>query len=310
MYCKWSIQNLCLLFAFPLLDLDECTTGQYSCHPFASCVNNIGSYSCECPAGYRGPSRTVCIDIDECDDKPNLCGRNSVCKNTNGGYQCLCESGYVRRNHSCVDYDECANRDHKCRRYSSCVNTVGSYRCKCKEGFYSNGPYCVDLNECQGGHNCDVNAWCTNTSGSYRCFCKKGYRGNGMTCERRDMSYCEPGDENCQSFAGVPKLGIPWNWSGTNTSLHFLSCKYFMFLYKKCLNKARAIFIRVLHSLDNNALTGWSGCLLPSYTASNFIAKKRVIKPSQIRFNVDWARTTTERLIETLDHPAYFPNFV
>lgn len=205
------------------IDVDECSTGQYICNTRARCINTIGSYYCECPAGYQGRGIVVCADVNECRQKPGICGPNSVCRNTKGGYQCLCRPGYIRRNDSCIDYDECSNEVHKCKRHSSCVNTAGSYQCQCKQGFFRNGPYCIDLNECQGKwHNCDVNAWCTNTAGSYRCFCKRGYRGNGVTCTKRvtgtprlghnlsgvkkkkqgksdDVSYCEPGDENCQT---------------------------------------------------------------------------------------------------------------
>ncbi|XP_078342156.1 uncharacterized protein LOC144627995 isoform X2 [Oculina patagonica] len=207
------------------IDIDECSTGQYSCNPLARCVNTVGSYYCECAAGYRGRGKVVCTDVNECRQTPGLCGNNSVCSNTKGGYECLCKKGYVKSNDKCIDYDECSNEAHECPRRSTCVNTVGSYQCQCKEGFFRNGPYCIDLNECQGKHhNCDVNAWCTNTAGSFKCFCKKGYQGDGMTCKKQsqgrggvpkvshrrtvddenqkgesdDASYCQPGDENCE----------------------------------------------------------------------------------------------------------------
>ena len=46
-----------------LLDMDECSTGQYSCNALASCVNTIGSYYCECPAGYQGRGKVVCTGM-------------------------------------------------------------------------------------------------------------------------------------------------------------------------------------------------------------------------------------------------------
>ena len=39
-------------------DLDECDTNTYNCDVKADCVNNAGSYSCVCKAGYTGDGQT------------------------------------------------------------------------------------------------------------------------------------------------------------------------------------------------------------------------------------------------------------
>ena len=39
-------------------DLDECNTHTYTCDVNADCVNTVGSYSCNCRAGYTGSGQT------------------------------------------------------------------------------------------------------------------------------------------------------------------------------------------------------------------------------------------------------------
>ena len=36
------------------LDIDECVSGNNSCHDYANCTNTIGSYTCECKEGFTG----------------------------------------------------------------------------------------------------------------------------------------------------------------------------------------------------------------------------------------------------------------
>ena len=44
----------------PLLDVDECTNDQHSCHPLAKCSNTEGSYTCSCVLGYQGDGILQC----------------------------------------------------------------------------------------------------------------------------------------------------------------------------------------------------------------------------------------------------------
>lgn len=41
-------------------DVDECLLGLHECHPNASCLNNHGSYECNCPRGFTGNGRISC----------------------------------------------------------------------------------------------------------------------------------------------------------------------------------------------------------------------------------------------------------
>ena len=39
-------------------DLEECSTNTHDCDVNADCVNTVGSYSCNCRAGYTGDGQT------------------------------------------------------------------------------------------------------------------------------------------------------------------------------------------------------------------------------------------------------------
>ena len=47
-------------------DIDECVLGLNSCHEFANCINNPGSYRCSCDNGYEGDGHQ-CAFILQCD---------------------------------------------------------------------------------------------------------------------------------------------------------------------------------------------------------------------------------------------------
>ncbi|CAM4678431.1 unnamed protein product [Lepidochelys olivacea] len=81
-------------------DIDECRTIPNICGPNATCINAIGSYRCECRAGYVPSNRntTLCQDIDECRTIPDICGPNAMCINAIGSYRCECRAGYVPSN--------------------------------------------------------------------------------------------------------------------------------------------------------------------------------------------------------------------
>lgn len=42
------------------VDINECTTGTHRCDVSALCINEVGSFTCECRQGYSGDGYT-CI---------------------------------------------------------------------------------------------------------------------------------------------------------------------------------------------------------------------------------------------------------
>ena len=63
-------------------------------------MNEPGSYSCQCKAGYTGDGLT-CKDRDECLLGNNNCHRHAVCYNYDGGYSCVCRQGYQGNGQHC-----------------------------------------------------------------------------------------------------------------------------------------------------------------------------------------------------------------
>ena len=56
-------------------------------------MNELGTYSCQCKAGYTGDGLT-CDDRNECLLDDHSCHRHAVCYNYDGGYACVCLLGY------------------------------------------------------------------------------------------------------------------------------------------------------------------------------------------------------------------------
>ena len=77
------------------------------CQDSLQCTNNVGSFTCGCPNGYKIVGNS-CIDIDECHSLENVCN-GGECRNTPGGFSCICSGGLMMGPDasSCLDLDEC-----------------------------------------------------------------------------------------------------------------------------------------------------------------------------------------------------------
>ena len=111
--CWLTTLRLQMMRAF-FADIDECSSGNNTCHVNATCSNTDGSYDCECLPGFMGDgfncssklwnvfrswSLYVYVipfsDIDECADSAlNNCSDNANCTDTIGSYECTCSLGY------------------------------------------------------------------------------------------------------------------------------------------------------------------------------------------------------------------------
>ncbi|XP_071486755.1 uncharacterized protein [Diadema antillarum] len=85
-------------------DIDECEENSTLCGYQATCNNNAGSFTCDCPMGYElGDNNRDCQDIDECTRQTDNCMENEFCSNTEGAFQCLCVDGYKLVGGECVE---------------------------------------------------------------------------------------------------------------------------------------------------------------------------------------------------------------
>ena len=177
-------------------DYDECENGTHQCNQ--TCINEEGSYSCQCVTGYQLHSdNRGCNDINECTSMIANCSHDATCINQPGSYNCQCNVGYTGNGYTCSDINECSSANGNCHHL--CNNTIGSYSCSCNQGYeLSNDLHtCIDINECttNNGPLCGPHGQCINQPGSYLCQCKSGYSGSGTTCT--DIDECHTGSNNC-----------------------------------------------------------------------------------------------------------------
>jgi len=150
------------------------------CSDLENCLNNDGSFSCECIEGYqRIVNTTDCEDIDECALEGYCPSIGTTCQNTDGSFICECEPGFnaiilAGKLVQCGDVNECSQDPFICGNQATCANTFGGFNCQCLSGFEANptGDGCVDIDECAtGNHLCQQNfpLDCVNIEGSYTC---------------------------------------------------------------------------------------------------------------------------------------------
>ena len=147
------------------LDVNECSTGNFSCLSGLKCENTQGSYRCR--------------SSDECRTGEHNCDEHAKCEATMKGFKCACLEGYYGTGEYCTA-GQCP--DSSCPENQKCISptTLG---CECKTGYAKNlADNCSDIDECSEDNDCDVNAVCSNTEGSYNCNCKTGFVGNGKSC--------------------------------------------------------------------------------------------------------------------------------
>lgn len=177
-------------------DIDECLNNQ-TCGLFSVCINNIGSYSCECVDGYVGaPPKIQCKA--PCDDVN--CGDHAYCKPDGQEAYCICDDGWTfnpsdisvgcigkydfqfnfryAKYFLCLDIDECDKINGpsgRCGENSKCTNLPGTFACQCQPGYTGNpNKQCIDVNECTKSNICGQGAICTNLPGTYSCDCPEG----------------------------------------------------------------------------------------------------------------------------------------
>ncbi|XP_062552414.1 fibrillin-1-like isoform X2 [Armigeres subalbatus] len=139
------------------VDIDECQSPNgNNCQQ--TCINTLGSYTCDCYSGYEKNDLGQCIDVNECLEQNGGCGHKAKCINLAGSFRCVCPPGHKmgKDRKSCLEIkDRCKplvapkNGDVRCSR--SRHKTQLYYRTKCsitcKKGFKLLGQ---SIRQCNG----------------------------------------------------------------------------------------------------------------------------------------------------------------
>jgi len=173
-------------------DINECTETSCLqedppctvCPENGQCVNNDGSFLCNCDPGYKHAegSERKCDNVDECTVGTHTCHGDAKCTDEQGSFSCACKDGFAGVNGTeCADEDECLLGD-ACPN-GQCFNTFGSFECNCLSGFdLALSGQCIDVRECEDPGRCHAGATCEELPGSFDCACNDGWIGNGTDC--------------------------------------------------------------------------------------------------------------------------------
>ncbi|KAJ8316300.1 hypothetical protein KUTeg_006314 [Tegillarca granosa] len=202
---------------------DECVSNP--CQNGGQCIDNVNSFTCNCPSGYTGSFCEAWDEVAVCSAK---CGA-AICRDDfqNGNFTCMCPNDQVYGGNTCSQINHCMS--NPCHNGGTCTNRYGGYTCTCKPG--NANPDCLKFvyecasNPCKNGGTCqdgqndysfysgfgytgkncdDIPNNCTpnpchpnNTASAcqelvndFICPCKEGYYGKT----------CSEGNVNCNSF--------------------------------------------------------------------------------------------------------------
>lgn len=202
-------------------DVNECEMSAGICGN-GTCVNTIGSFHCDCHAGFTLHALSGLCLADEvprpslpgfeeskqppaiervfsCETQVGVCG-NGTCVDTESGYHCSCPMGeeYSALHGICADIDECLRYPGNCGA-GTCQNIPGSYKCKCAEGyiFRRKASRCMDMNECRRFPRICGNGRCKNVQGSYECHCSVGQQFDYRTTSCVPLDTCARNPDVC-----------------------------------------------------------------------------------------------------------------
>ncbi|XP_076181652.1 sushi, von Willebrand factor type A, EGF and pentraxin domain-containing protein 1 isoform X2 [Ptiloglossa arizonensis] len=162
------------------IEVEVCRTE--SCLNGGQCVQEEGSFSCDCRDYYVG---SKCETFrSPCDSSPCLhegsCNLQSLPNGTTY-YTCTCKNGYSGNNCE-IHIDECAV--NPCRNNGTCLSTESDYSCECKSGF--EGELCeIALDHCDPSL-CVEGSTCRTVDETWQCFCRPGFLGrhcNRLPCD-------------------------------------------------------------------------------------------------------------------------------
>ncbi|XP_068712588.1 uncharacterized protein [Montipora foliosa] len=180
-------------------DIDECATNNGGCGQ--NCLNNHGSFECDCDAGYvvNPLDKKSCADVDECGSGRGGCMQ--ICENTLGSYTCKCDADFKvdpANPKDCIAKYLCPQNLIGCD--DICFLSDGKEKCACRKGYalQQDGKTCRDKDECESFELNSCDQRCNNTDGGYVCSCVHGYTldADSFTCN--DIDECLLFTYECQ----------------------------------------------------------------------------------------------------------------
>ncbi|XP_052241381.1 uncharacterized protein LOC127851584 [Dreissena polymorpha] len=183
-------------------DVDECKNHMGVCNDARkSCINNMGSFRCDCLPGYNEDVDGKCQDIEECTD-PQLNECSQTCLNAEGSYTCGCGPGYTEVNSTyCSDIDECNLQVAACDQM--CENHPGYYNCYCHFGYRLNDDRstCSKVKDfCKELRNLTCAGYCVLEDKVPSCKCHQGFQLASDQQSCTDINECEE-DNKCSERA-------------------------------------------------------------------------------------------------------------
>ncbi|KAK6972338.1 mucin-4 [Biomphalaria glabrata] len=184
------------LYIQQLKDINECEENIDDCSQ--TCVNAIGSYSCNCFNGYTLQSG-VCEKNSSNVELCQALNCSQLCFVNNGTARCDCQVGFALQgdNKTCTNIDECSLAKKPCSQI--CTDTYGRFTCSCYAGFKleADRTSCTACEKSFYGVNCNQSYQCSGhgTCDPVRgCVCDKGWEG--VNCNN-DIDECTLRTDNC-----------------------------------------------------------------------------------------------------------------
>ncbi|XP_038055062.1 sushi, von Willebrand factor type A, EGF and pentraxin domain-containing protein 1-like [Patiria miniata] len=197
-------------------DVIDCQ--QDSCFNGATCVDELNGFNCTCVDGYQGDDCSILIDF--CVNDP--CENDGTCSSQTSGFTCACDVGFTGVRCE-KDIDECLM--HPCQHNGTCVNVDGDYLCHCVAGFI--GDNCeTNVDECKS-NPCQRNGTCVDADNGYHCQCITGYSGNHCEIDI-DMCANNPcsNGATCQDLDDRYQCACPHGYGGSHCELVLTPCDY------------------------------------------------------------------------------------
>lgn len=145
--CNPGYQQLYSINGTLCADIDECQSGLHNCDYNARCINEIGSYSCQCNPGFTGNGQ-ICENEFSCLNV--FCPPDSVCVENNRVANCVCVAGFTGDGQTCSPIvDHSCHTANNCDRFAICAfnQTSDRYYCDCLPGYEGDGYYCQKVEQ-------------------------------------------------------------------------------------------------------------------------------------------------------------------